>query len=177
MWKKSITAERRRVRWVSSSWRESAARSAARSARRRRGVDWEGARGPAGEGGRWVQKERRASRRERVVERSRRGEGDDDDEDDDGDEDDEHHDATSADEASRNALVSLYKPSADPSAPRMPEIATSSSASDKHDSNSVDETPGDTACVSARYNAQLATCGSRGRWRVRRERRAGRREN
>ena len=104
------------------------------------------------------------------------GDDDDDDDDDDGDDDDEHHDATSADEASRNALVSLYKPSADPSAPKMPEIATSSSASDKHDSNSVDETPGDTACVSARYNAQLATCGSRGRWRVRRERRAGRRE-
>ena len=123
-----------------------------------------------------------------MVERSRRGEdddeeeddddgGDDDGDDDDDDDDDEHHDATSADEASRNALVSLYKPSADPSAPRMPEIATSSSASDKHDSNSVDETPGDTACVSARYSAQLATCGSRGRWRARRERRAGRREN
>ena len=124
-----------------------------------------------------------------MVERSRRGEGDEDEDDDDDDEEeeeedddedddeDEHHDATSADEASRNALVSLYKPSADPSVPRMPEIATSSSASDKHDSNSVDETPDDTACVSARYNAQLATCGSRGRWRARRERRAGRREN
>ena len=103
-----------------------------------------------------------------MVERSRRGEGDDDD--------DEHHDATSADEASRNALVSPHKPSDDPSALRMPKIIPSSSASDKHDSNSVDETPVGTACVSAKYSAQLAACGSRGRWRDRRERRAGRRE-